>query len=125
MMALDWETFYSSFWQFIVTQVVLLIASIVILLLLGRTVRDFWFVKHISFNPFDPTDSGNTLFIKPIIKYLTSSYLILGALYILTSLTMRTYIVFFGGRVWCWIPDYIAIFLLFSRINLHLLFLVR
>lgn len=115
-MEVNWQTYYSYLWTFVMTISILVVTSIIILYLLLRTIYKFWYEKDIYSQQNEMTS---------FFKYLVLAYLSLILLYIITSLSIRIDIIFFNGTIWCWIPDFVSIFYMISRVVLHVTFLAR
>ena len=159
---IDWEIFYESLWQFIITIFFQLVVSISMTYLVVVMIRRFWChkrsnkrsklklsINNVSSNPTSSTQSpvssssprhghkktsheqepdasngGSSL--KLSFKVLTIVYLICFLLYALTSMIFRLSVILFKNvSIWCWIPDYMSIWFVFSRIALHCIYLTR
>ena len=84
--------------------------------------------KHHKQSSSQTEDEKSNLSVKSLkqsFKILTIVYLICFLIYALSSLIFRLSIVFLDVSIWCWIPDYMGLWFVFSRIALHCIYLTR
>ena len=118
--SVDWRIYYEELWQFVLTLCAQIFVTLSISFLLFKTIYLFYCRNGENYG--EPEDGTRSSF-----KILTIVYLFLFALYVMTSLAFRSYVIFFNGhdKIYCWVIDFMVIWFLLSRLTLQFIYLYR
>ena len=122
----SWQNYYSTeggLWSSMTSLILILLVETYLMIQLFRKICRYNSNSKNNIQNNKRISSKQTTLINPNIKVFVILFLMLTWISIIGYLSCRIYIVFFGGNLFCWIPDYPFILHIFGRLCLGWMFL--